>query len=262
METKILSIGDIVGRPGREVIQKHLSQFMHSHQVDFCVANAENAAGGSGITPQIMEELFSYGINVLTSGDHIWKKKEIIPAIEKDHRLLRPANYPPQSAGVGYGVFPSPNGLMIGVINLQGRVFMPPSDCPFRTVDQIIKTLTAETKIILVDLHAEATSEKIAMGWYLDGQVSLVFGSHTHIPTADERILPKGTAYITDLGMTGPHESVLGRDTDKVLAAFITQMPNTFDVAKNDVRINGVLVGVDSTSGKALSIKRICIQDA
>lgn len=261
MKMNILTLGDIVGRPGREILKNKLPHLLKERNIDFCVANAENAAGGSGITPVIMDELFSYGPDVLTSGDHIWKKKEIIPAIEKDRRLLRPANYAPQSAGRGYGVFQAQNGIMVGVINLQGRVFMPPSDCPFRKADEIIKLISTETKIILVDIHGEATSEKVALGWYLDGRVSLVFGTHTHIPTADECVLPKGTAYITDLGMTGPYESVLGRNIEKVLATFISQMPHTFDVAKDDVRLSGVLVTVDTDSGQALKIERLHIKE-
>lgn len=260
MKMNILALGDIVGRPGREILKDKLPYLLKKLNVDFCVVNAENAAGGSGITPVIMNELLSYGINVLTTGDHIWKKKEIIPAIEKESRLLRPANYAPQAAGKGYGIFEAQNGVTVGVVNLQGRVFMPPSDCPFHAVDKIIKLIANETKIIVVDFHGEATSEKIALGRYLDGRVSIVFGTHTHVPTADEYILPKGTAYITDVGMTGPYESVLGRAIEKVVATFTSQMPHTFDVAKDDVRISGLLVKVNTDTGQALKVERIHIK--
>ncbi|MDI6732430.1 MAG: TIGR00282 family metallophosphoesterase [Planctomycetota bacterium] len=259
MEVNILVIGDIVGRPGRLSIKEILPHLIKKEQIHFCVANGENAAGGSGITPQIATELFSYGINVITSGDHIWKKKEIIDYINKTPTLLRPANYPPESAGNGYGVFiiNSNPDVKICVINLQGRVFMPPSDCPFHTIDNIISSMPSDTKIILVDMHTEATSEKVAMGWHLNGKVSCVFGTHTHIQTADESILSNGTAYITDVGMCGPYDSIIGRRTDRVLSAFITGMPATFDVAKSDIRVSGIILTIDSETGKTIRIKRI-----
>ncbi|MEK7450155.1 MAG: TIGR00282 family metallophosphoesterase, partial [Planctomycetota bacterium] len=244
----------------RDILKKQLPVLRQAENIHFCVANAENAAGGSGITPAIMDELLSYGIDVLTSGDHIWKKRDIIPVIEQSPRLLRPANYPREAAGKGFGLFTLDSGLTVGVINLQGRVFIPASDCPFKAAQLAVAELSKQTKIIIVDIHAEATSEKIAMGWYLDGQVSLIFGTHTHIQTADEQILPKETAYITDVGMTGPYESVLGRKIDRVLSSFLTQMPNEFEVAENDVRIGGVIAAVNSETGRALSIKRIMVK--
>ncbi|MFH1228538.1 MAG: TIGR00282 family metallophosphoesterase [Planctomycetota bacterium] len=263
MRLKVLVIGDIVGSPGREIIKQKLPGILKSQRINFCIANGENVAGGSGITPLLAEELFSNGIDVITTGDHIYKRKEIIPYLQTKPGILRPANYSPDAAGSGYGVFKTSSaGVKIAVINLQGRVFMPPSDCPFHAVDLIIKNISSQTKIIIVDIHAEATSEKIALGWYLDGKTSLVFGTHTHIQTSDEKVLPKGTAYITDVGMTGPYESVIGRSTENVLSAFITQMPTHFDVAKDDVKLGGAIVTIDSKSGKALGIKRILIKAA
>jgi metallophosphoesterase (TIGR00282 family) len=259
MNLKVLILGDIVGKPGRIAVKEILSKLTQKENINFCIANAENTAGGSGVTPPLAEELFSYGINVITSGDHIWKQKEIVDYIEKTPYLLRPANYPPKSSGHGYVIYSLPNehSIKIAVINLQGRVFMPTSDCPFRKVDDILTEVLMHTKTVFVDMHAEATSEKVAMGWYLDGRVSCIFGTHTHIQTADETILPKGTAYITDVGMSGPYDSVIGRRTDRVLNTFISGMPSSFDVAKNDVRLSGIIVSVDTLSGKATAIKRI-----
>lgn len=259
MELNILIVGDIVGRPGRMAIKELVPLVVKRDNIHFVVANGENAAGGSGITPQIVAELLSYGVHVITSGDHIWKKKEIIDCISVTPSLLRPANYPPDSPGNGYYVYQVPEHpeLKIAVANILGRVFMGGVDCPFRTLDKIVSEVSAQTKIILVDVHAEATSEKIAMGWHLDGQVSCVFGTHTHIQTADETILPCGTAYITDLGMCGPYESVIGRRIDRVVGTFISGLPSAFDVAKNDVRLTGIIITVDSKTGKALGIKRV-----
>lgn len=259
MKLRVLVIGDIVGRPGRDILKKKLPDLLRDYHVDFCVANGENAAGGAGITPVIMQELISCGINSLTSGDHIWKKKDIIPVIDSDPRLLRPANYSNQAAGQGHHIYEISNGIKIGVINLQGRTFMQPVDSPFQAVDNALKDFSAQTKIIIVDIHAEATSEKIALGWYLDSRVSFIFGTHTHIQTADERILPQGTAYITDVGMTGPYDSVIGRKTENVLSAFITGMPMTFDVAEGDVRIAGAIATIDSDTGRASAIERVMI---
>ncbi len=261
MKLKILAIGDIVGQPGRKILQDKLPTFIKDEKIDFCIANGENSAGGSGITEEVTSSLFSSGVDVITMGDHVWKKKEIIPMLENELRLLRPENYSPLASGRGMVVVNTKNGEPVGVINLLGRVFMKPIDCPFRIVDQILKEFPDKARIIIVDLHAEATSEKVAMGWYLNGRVSAVVGTHTHVQTADERILPNGTAYITDLGMTGSHESVLGRSIPPVLKAITTQMPERFDVAKKDVRICGVAITVDSTTGKALDIKRIVIRE-
>lgn len=261
MNVNVLVVGDIVGKPGRLILKDKLKPYIDSEKIHFCIANAENAAAGAGITEEIAEELFSYGIDVITTGDHIWDKKEIFHTLETNRSVLRPNNFSPLAIGKGYIVKRSKTDALVGVINLLGRVFMKPIDCPFRSVDEALKNISKETNIIFVDIHAEATSEKIAMGWYLDGRVSAVVGTHTHIPTADEKILPKGTAYITDLGMTGPHESILGRKIDCVLKAIVTQMPTKFEVAEKDVRINGVKIVVDSQSGKANSIKRVEIKE-
>jgi hypothetical protein len=260
MDLNILIVGDIVGRPGRMAVKELLPQLAKREKLHFCIANAENAAGGSGVTAKIADELLSYGLNVLTSGDHIWKQKDVIDYINNTTALLRPANYAPECAGNGCGIFPVKinHDIKIAVINLQGRVFMAPNaDCPFHAVDHILANIQKQTKLIIVDLHAEATSEKIAMGWHLDGKVSCLFGSHTHIQTADETILPQGTGYITDVGMCGPYDSVIGRQTDRVLSAFTTGMPAPFDVAKNDIRLCGIIVTIDSKTGKALKIKRV-----
>ncbi|MCF6158834.1 MAG: TIGR00282 family metallophosphoesterase [wastewater metagenome] len=261
MKINVLVIGDIVGKPGRTILKNKLKAFNAKEGIHFCIANGENAAGGAGITSEIAKELFSCGVDVITTGDHVWDKKDIVHFLETNRNILRPANYSPLAVGKGYVVKDSHLGIRIGVINLLGRVFMKPVDCPFRAVDDILKTLPAEIKIIFVDMHAEATSEKIAMGWYLDGRVSAVFGTHTHVPTADEKILPKGTAFISDLGMTGPHESVLGRKIECVLRAIVTQMPTRFEVAEGDVRISGAKIVVDSQTGKAESIRRIEVKE-
>ena len=254
---KILFIGDIVGKPGREAVGGLLPVLKKEYSVDFVIANAENAAGGSGVTPAIMQELLSYGIDVLTSGDHIWKKRDIIPVLDQESRLLRPLNYPPGSPGKGAELFDSGKGIKIGVVNVNGCVFMEALDCPFRTSRAEVDRLSKETKIIIVDIHAEATSEKIALGWYLDGLVSLVVGTHTHIQTADEQILPKGTAYITDAGMCGPFYSVIGRKIEDVLLRFITKIPTRFEVATDNIQLQGVVVDIDADTGKASSILRI-----
>lgn len=257
----ILFIGDIVGRPGRRILTEHLGTIRTGLAVDFCIGNAENAAGGSGLTPDAAEELFRAGVDVLTNGDHVWQKKEILPLMEKSPRLLRPANLSPLALGRGWCVFTIPSGAAIGVLNLQGRIFMRPVDCPFRVADAILPEMSGQARIIIVDMHAEATAEKVAMGWHLDGRVSAVLGTHTHIQTADEQILPGGTAYITDVGMTGPYDSVIGRRKDRVLEAMLTQMPKVFDVAKGDVRLSAVLVAVDPASGRAQGIRRIHLRE-
>lgn len=252
---KILIVGDIVGSPGRTALARVVGQMRSAGEVDFVVANAENAAGGRGITPALAEDLFRAGADVLTTGDHVWDQKELAKHIDKEPRILRPANYPPACPGKGSITAETPAGR-VTVIDLVGRVFMGPADCPFRTVDQILNA-GGLGKIVIVDLHAEATSEKIAMGRYLDGRVSAVVGSHTHVQTSDETILPKGTAYITDLGMTGPKDSVLGRDVESIIKKFITGMPTPFDVATKDVCLEGVLITVDDKTGKAAKIKRV-----
>jgi len=255
----VLAIGDVVGKPGRRVLARRLAGVIEEHGVDFCVVNAENAAGGSGITIVLARQLLDLGIDVLTTGDHVWQKREIEPFLDSEARILRPANFAPAAAGHGFGVFTSRAGHKVGVVDLIGRVFMKPSDSPFQAIDVAVEQLRAETPIILVDFHAEATAEKIAMGWYLDGRVSAVFGTHTHVQTADARVLPRGTAYITDLGMTGPFESVLGRRVDRVLHHMKTGMYAPFDVARGDVRISGALAEIDPTTGRAGSIRPVQI---
>ncbi|MBU4488288.1 MAG: TIGR00282 family metallophosphoesterase [Candidatus Omnitrophica bacterium] len=254
---KILFIGDIVGSPGRRAIKELVPKITKKEKIDFVVANAENAAGGSGVTPNIAEELFSYGVDVITSGDHIWKKKEIVEFLDAESKLLRPANYPAGAPGSGWGIYSAKNGAKVGIINLVGRVFMEAVECPFKTGRDIVEKIRKETPIILIDMHAEATSEKIALGWYLDGEVSAILGTHTHVQTADERIYPKGTAFISDLGMTGPHDSVIGRKVEQILTRFLTSLPTRFEMAEDNVQLNGVVVTIDEKTGKALEIKRI-----
>jgi len=254
---KILFIGDIVGSPGREAIKGLLPGLQEEYKLDFVIANAENAAGGSGITPKVAQELFEAGVNVLTSGDHIWKKREIYDIIDQEERILRPLNFPSGVAGRGSCLFKAKNGSRIGVVNVQGRVFMEALECPFKTSRQAVEELSKETKVIIVDIHAEATSEKVALGWYLDGKVSAVLGTHTHIQTADEKILPGGSAYITDVGMTGPLDSVIGRRVEDVLKRFITAVPVRFEVAQENIQLQGAVLEIDDSSGKAKSILRI-----
>lgn len=255
---KILFIGDIVGKPGREAVARLLPSLRQEYAFDFVVANAENAAGGSGITLRVAQELFDSSIDVLTSGDHIWKKKEIFDLIKEEGRILRPANFPSSCPGSGWGVFKTKGGLKIGVINILGRVFLEPLlECPFKTLINLVEDLSQQTKIIIVDMHAEATSEKVALGWYLNGKVSAVLGTHTHIQTADEKVLSAGTAYISDVGMTGPYDSVIGRRTEDVLERFITSVPVRFEVAEGDVQLHGVVLDIDENTGKARSITRI-----
>lgn len=254
---KILFIGDIVGSPGRQAIKELLPGLQKEFCLDFVIANAENAAGGSGITASVAQELFAAGVDVLTSGDHIWKKREILELINQEERILRPVNFPAGAPGRGFGVFKTKSGFRVGVINTQGRVFMEALECPFRTTRQAQEELSQVTQIIIVDMHAEATSEKVALGWYLDGKVSGVLGTHTHIQTADERILPNGTAYITDAGMTGPYDSVIGRRIEDVLARFLTAVPVRFEVAKENIQLQGVVLDIDEGTGKARSIVRI-----
>lgn len=254
----ILFIGDIVGKPGRHAVNKLLPRLKEELNIEFVIANGENAAGGKGLTPAIVSELCSYGIDVITGGNHIWANSEILKIIDSEPALLRPANFPPDMRvpGKGAGVF-TRGDFSIAVISLVGRVFMKPYECPFRTADKIIEELKEKTPLIIVDFHAEATSEKVAMGWFLDGKVTAVVGTHTHVQTADERILPGGTAYITDCGMTGPFDSVIGVKKDIILNGFLTLLPVKHSVAKNDVRLSGVVITADPISGKASAIQRI-----
>lgn len=253
---KILIVGDIVGSPGRLAFARIAGQMKVKGEVDVVVANAENAAGGRGITPPLAEELFAAGADVLTTGDHAWDQKELVPYLDREPRIIRPANFAPGCPGKGWVTVSTPAGA-VTVVDLVGRVFMPPTfDCPFRAADQVLAQ-KGLGRVIVVDIHAEATSEKIALSRYLDGRVSAVVGSHTHVQTADETIRPGGTAYLTDLGMTGPKDSVLGRDYPSVLAKFLTGMPSAFKVAADDVRLEGVVVTVDEKTGKATRIKRV-----
>ena len=254
---RILFIGDIVGKAGREAIERVLEKVVSSYKIEFTVANGENAAGGMGITPTIAIEILDQGVDVLTSGNHIWAKKEIVPFLDEELRILRPANYPPKVPGRGSGIFHSRSGEKVGVLNLEGRVFMKHLDCPFRVGEKEVELLRKETNVILVDFHAEATSEKMALGWFLDGRVSAVLGTHTHVQTSDERILDEGTAYISDVGMTGPMDSVIGIRKEIALERLLTQIPWKFDVAKEAVELQGVVIDVDSKTGRSLNIQRI-----
>jgi len=254
---KILMAGDIVGAPGRRAFAHVLARLKQAGKVDFAVANAENSAGGKGLSGPVAEELFGAGANVLTLGDHTWDQREIVPYLERENRVVRPANFAPGCPGRGCTTVEGPGGVRVTVISLVGRVFMNPYDCPFRAADALLRKEPDLGRIILVDMHAEATSEKIVMGRYLDGRVSAVVGTHTHVQTSDETILPKGTAYITDLGMTGPRESALGRELASVTQKMLTGMPTKFVVAENDPALEGVIVDVDDRSGQARSIKRL-----
>jgi metallophosphoesterase (TIGR00282 family) len=261
---RILFIGDIFGRPGRTIVKERLPGLVKEHSADLIIANGENSAAGFGITPQLAEDLFELGIDVITTGNHIWDKREIIDYFEAAdgnphspaRRVLRPANYAPDLPGWGFYEGEKKN-VPYAVINLQGRVFMASNDDPFRVTDNLLKSIKA--KVIFVDIHAEATSEKVSMGWYLDGRVTVVVGTHTHIPTADERVLPGGTAFITDVGMTGPYDSVIGVKKELVISRFLNNMPARFEAATGDVRLCGVVVDCDEATGHARSIKRIML---
>jgi len=259
MPVKLLFIGDIIGKPGRQAVSRELHRLVDRYMVDLVIANGENAAGGFGITEETANDLYKCGIDVLTSGNHIWDKKESVAFVNREEKLLRPANYPEGAPGRGSGLFTTAGGARVAVLNLEGRVFMNNLDCPFRTADREIARLQTETPIILVDFHAEATSEKTSLGWYLDGRVSALIGTHTHIQTADERILPGGTAYLTDAGMTGSIDSVIGVRKEEAITKFLSQLPKKFEVAKNNLRLNAVVISVDEGSGKAVSVERINI---
>jgi metallophosphoesterase (TIGR00282 family) len=261
----ILFVGDVFGSPGRRIVREHIGHVIEERGVDLVVINAENAAGGFGVTPAIAEELFDLGAHVLTTGNHVWDKREIIdymqsvPATshERARRIIRPANYAPGTPGYGFYEGTLPGGQTYAVIDLQGRVFMNTFDEPFHVVDALLKQITA--KVILVDLHAEATSEKVAMGWYLDGRVTAVVGTHTHVPTADTRVLPGGTAYQTDVGMSGPYDSIIGVEKELVLARFLTGMPGKFEPARGDARMCAVLIECDGITGRATGIRRLML---
>jgi metallophosphoesterase (TIGR00282 family) len=254
---RILHIADIMGEPGRKAVTRLVPQIIQEREVGFVLGNAENAAGGFGLTKGVARDLYNAGVHVLTGGNHMWDRKEIFDFIDEDNHVLRPANYPGGVPGRGSGVYTSAGNHRVGVLNLLGRVFIKEVECPFKTADAEVRRLKEETPIIIVDLHAEATSEKMAMGWHLDGRVSAVLGTHTHIQTADERVLPEGTAFICDVGMTGPFDSIIGIQKELALKRFLTQLPVRFSVAKNDVFLNAVLVDVDTDSGRAISIERL-----
>jgi len=259
MKLNILCIGDMVGRPGRRIVANRLKSLVKSSGIDCVIANAENAAGGSGLTPQIYDKLLRYGVNLITLGDHTYRKRDIIPTLETAENLVRPVNLSERAAGKGFAVYKTGKGPTVAVVALIGRLFMKPADCPYNAIDRVLPQLEQQADVIIVDFHAEATSEKIAMGYHLDGRVSLCFGTHTHVVTADERILPQGTAYITDIGMTGAHESVLGRGIESVLKSFRTRMPYPFEIATGDVKMSAILVTIDSNTKKAERIERIRI---
>jgi metallophosphoesterase (TIGR00282 family) len=252
---KILFVGDIFGSPGRRIVADHVEDIVRANQIDLAIANAENAAGGFGITPSIAEDLFALGLDVLTSGNHVWDKRELYDYLNRQPRLLRPANYP-DGPGHGLVTVKARNGVECAVINLQGRTYMPSTDCPFRKADLLLSQIDPAIKVRFVDFHAEVTSEKMAMGWYLDGRVSAIVGTHTHVPTADTRILPGGTAYQTDCGMTGPYRSVIGVDTETILQRFLSGMPVRMEAAKQGAELHSVIVDVDEETGKARAFRR------
>ena len=259
---KILFVGDIIGSPGRRMLAERLGEVISAERIDLVIGNAENAAGGRGLTPAVAEELFAQGLDVLTSGNHIWDKREILDYLEQQPRLLRPANYPGRSPGRGVCVGRARNGVGTAVINLQGRAHMLPIDCPFRKADEILNSLDPSVRVRLVDFHAEITSEKVAMGWYLDGRVSAVLGTHTHVPTADTRILPGGTAYQTDVGMVGPGDSIIGVEKEIVLRRFLTYLPVRMEPARGRVELHSVVVEVDEGTGRAVAVRRLILEQA
>lgn len=253
-------IGDIVAKPGRKLVEMHLPSLIAQHKLDFVVANVENIAHGFGVTPETADELLRMGADVLTSGNHIWDKKEIIEYIQTENRLLRPANYPKVAPGRGHVVVRNRKGLKVGVLNVQGRIFMGPSEDPFSIAQELVDQMRKETPLIFVDMHGEASSEKQAMGWFLDGKVTAVCGTHTHVPTADQRILPAGTAYVTDIGMTGPYDSIIGVEKEQIIQKFIDQIPTRFEPAKENPILQSMLIEVDENTGLAQTIQRITVR--
>jgi metallophosphoesterase (TIGR00282 family) len=252
---KIAFLGDVVGKSGRRALEWAIPRIRSEHSVDVVIANAENSAGGFGIEKKGIDEMVKAGVDFFTTGNHIWDKRQGIPLLDERDNILRPANYP-GAPGRGSALIPGTDGL-VGVINVQGRVFMPPLDCPFRTVDRLLEEMDVSARIIIVDVHAEATSEKIAMGWHLDGKVSMVLGTHTHVPTADQRILPGGTAYVTDVGMTGPYDGILGVRKEAVIERFYDMRPKRFEVAKDDLRCDYVVAEIDEQTGKANTFEHL-----
>jgi len=256
---KVLFIGDVVGRAGRRVLTEHFHRVVDRHGIDFSICNVENAADGRGVTPEIARQILDLGVDCMTSGNHIWDRKEVADYIDSEPRLLRPLNYPEETPGSGEWVGSTPAGIKVAVVNAMGRVFMPPSEDPFRMLPERIHHLREQTPIVVVDFHAEASSEKIAMGWHLDGKASAVLGTHTHVQTADDRVLPHGTAYITDVGMTGPFDSVIGMEKKGALARFLDNRPRRLSSAKGDARLCGVVLEIDPETGRARSIERLMI---
>jgi len=254
---RLLFIGDIVGRAGRRTLAENLGRLIDRHLVDLVVANGENAAAGYGLTGSVLRELFDSGVDVVTSGNHIWDKKEIMPILDRESRLLRPANYPPGLPGRGSGIYETAAGIKVGILNLEGRVFMKNLDCPFRAAEALLAELRLSTPIIMVDFHAEATSEKQALGYYLDGQVSAVIGTHTHVQTADERILAGGTGYLTDVGMSGSQDAIIGNQKKNAMDRFLTQLPVKLEVAKKDPQLSAVLLTINEATGTCEQIERI-----
>jgi 2',3'-cyclic-nucleotide 2'-phosphodiesterase len=257
----VIIIGDVVGRPGRKVLCASLKKLKDQYEAEFVVANAENAAEGAGVVPRVGDEILNAGVDVMTSGNHIYDKKEVIKYMESQPRLIRPANYSPDAPGRGMWLGSTASGTRVAVINIQGRIFMPPTDCPFRTADRLIAEIGNRANVVIVDHHAEATSEKQAMGRYLDGRVSVVVGTHTHVQTADEQVLPGGTAYITDLGMTGPYDSIIGVESHLVISRFVRGLSNRYETATGDAQLRGVVVEIDERTGKALQIQRLQIKE-
>ncbi len=255
----ILFIGDIFASAGRGIVAEHLRRIVHAESIDLTVANVENAAGGFGVTPLVAEELFTSGIDVMTTGNHVWDKRELYDYLPKQPKLIRPANYSAELPGRGIAVVTASNGVECAVINLQGRTHMPTTECPFRTADRLLAEIDPAVKVRIVDFHAEMTSEKMAMGWHLNGRVSAVIGTHTHIPTADTRILDGGTAYQTDVGMTGPYDSVIGVQKEIILRRFLTSMPIRMEAAKHGVELHAVLIDVDENTGKARALRRFSL---
>ncbi|MEW6162128.1 MAG: TIGR00282 family metallophosphoesterase [Nitrospirota bacterium] len=254
---KILFIGDIVGKVGRITTKALLPTIVDRYKIDLVIANGENLAGGFGLTDKTVSEIFSYGVHIITTGNHVWDKKEFVAQISKENRVLRPLNYPPGVPGYGSIIYPLPNGEKVGVISISGRVFMSNIDCPFRTGKEEVEKIGLITKMIIVDFHAEATSEKMAFGYFMDGRVSAVIGTHTHVQTADERILPGGTAYITDVGMTGPYNSIIGIEKEQVIQRFLTNMPARFETARGEGIFSAVIVEIDDKTGKTTAVQRL-----
>lgn len=263
MAVNILCIGDVVGGPGRRVLAEAVPKLVAERKVDCVIVNAENATDGAGLSAAAYEKVLAAGANLITLGDHVYRRKEIIAVMEKSDRIVRPANLSAKAPGREFAIYETTGGVRVAVMLVLGRMFMKiPADCPFAAVDRVLAAIPRDVKVIVVEVHAEATSEKVALGWHLDGRVSMVVGTHTHIPTADERVLPKGTAYITDLGMTGPYDSVLGRVKERVVGTMSSGVPSAFDVAEGDARMCGVLAGVDPNTGRATHIERICVCSA